>query len=248
MPRNGSGVFTPISPDNPVVASTLITATKFNNTMTDVATALTNSIAVNGESTVTANIPMNNNKLTGLAAATATGDAIAQNKQMNGLLDISGAAAGQVKFPAAQNASSDVNTLDDYEEGTWTPKIHDATGSDGEGQTYSTQAGFYTKIGDLVTLFGSIRMTSVGTLASLVRIAGFPFTVKNTTNLKGMCIVTYADGLNLTTAGAITGIIDANSTYAQLVVSNSTTGTSTLTPAELSNDGAVQFTIIYKGA
>jgi len=216
--------------------------------MNDIATALTGSIAADGQTTITANIPMNNNKLTGLAAATATGDAIAQNKQMNGLLDISGAAAGQVKFPASQNASSDVNTLDDYEEGTWTPKIHDATGSDGEGQTYSTQAGFYTKIGDLVTLFGSLRMTSVGTLSSLIRIANFPFTVKNTANLKGMCIVTYASGLDLTTAGAITGIVDANATYAQLVVSNSTTGTSTLTPEELSDDGVLQFTIIYKAA
>ena len=27
-------------------------------------------------------------------------------------------------FPATQNASSDVNTLDDYEEGTWTPAFH----------------------------------------------------------------------------------------------------------------------------
>jgi hypothetical protein len=35
-----------------------------------------------------------------------------------GLLDLSGAAAGQIKFPATQNASSDVHTLDDYDEYT----------------------------------------------------------------------------------------------------------------------------------
>ena len=248
MPRNGSGIYTPPAADNPAVASTLIESTKYNNTVNDLATALTGSIAADGQTTITANIPMNNNKLTGLGAATATGDALAQNKQMNGLLDISGASGGQIKFPATQNASSNVNTLDDYEEGTWTPVIHDATGSDGEGQTYSRQAGFYTKVGDLVTLFGAVNMTSVGTLSSLIRIAGFPFTVKNTTNLQGMCIVTYATGLNLTTAGAITGIVEANTTHAQLVVSNSTVVAGGFTPAELSNDGALEFTIIYKAA
>jgi len=43
------------------------------------------------------------------------------------LLDISGASAGQIKFPATQNASADANTLDDYEEGTWTAVLSDGT-------------------------------------------------------------------------------------------------------------------------
>src|SRR5262245_1079228 len=30
---------------------------------------------------------------------------------------------GQLPFPALQNSSADANTLDDYEEGTWTPTI-----------------------------------------------------------------------------------------------------------------------------
>jgi hypothetical protein len=47
-----------------------------NNTTSDIATALTQSIAVDGQSVVTANIPMNSNKLTGLGAATASGDAL----------------------------------------------------------------------------------------------------------------------------------------------------------------------------
>jgi len=32
-------------------------------------------------------------------------------------------AGGQIKFPATQNSSADANTLDDYEEGTWTPTL-----------------------------------------------------------------------------------------------------------------------------
>jgi hypothetical protein len=51
---------------------------------------------------------------------------------------------GQIKFPASQNASSDPNTLDDYEEGTWSPRISDNTTSSGVG------LGHYRKIGNLV--------------------------------------------------------------------------------------------------
>ena len=65
---------------------------------------------------------------------------------MGGLLDTG--STGQVKFPAAQNASSDANTLDDYEEGTWTPVI--TASSVNPTVTYSIQQGFYTKVGDIV--------------------------------------------------------------------------------------------------
>jgi hypothetical protein len=33
------------------------------------------------------------------------------------------ASGAGITFPAAQSASSDANTLDDYEEGTWTPNV-----------------------------------------------------------------------------------------------------------------------------
>lgn len=53
-----------------------------------------------------------------------------------------------VTFPPQQVASSNANTLDDYEEGTYTPTL---LGSSTSGTpTYSTQAGRYTKIGNVV--------------------------------------------------------------------------------------------------
>lgn len=58
------------------------------------------------------------------------------------VLDLSAANAGQIKFPGTQNASADANTQDDYEEGTWTP-----FDNSGEGLTFSTAVGKYTKIG-----------------------------------------------------------------------------------------------------
>ena len=78
-----------------------------------------------------------------------------------------------VQFPATQSASSDANTLDDYEEGTWTPTI---TSTGGGAATYTTQSGRYTKIGRVVTISFYVDF-GVGTLAAgQVILGGFPFT------------------------------------------------------------------------
>jgi hypothetical protein len=57
-----------------------------------------------------------------------------------------------VTFPATQSASSDANTLDDYEEGTWTPGSVVANNM----TSASVTDGRYTKIGKLVTVSASV--------------------------------------------------------------------------------------------
>ena len=80
--------------------------------------------------------------------------------------------SGQIDFPAAQNASAGANTLDDYEEGTWTPKI---SGDSVAGtQTYSTQTGYYTKVGRLLNVAIVVVITAKGgTMAGNVVVDGF---------------------------------------------------------------------------
>lgn len=73
-----------------------------------------------------------------------------------------------ITFPATQSASSDANTLDDYEEGTWTPSL-------GGTATYSEQTGTYTKIGRQVTVRYRIAVSSIGT-GSTTTLTGLPFT------------------------------------------------------------------------
>ena len=76
MARNGSGVYSlPATSASPAVASTLIESAAFNSVTGDIATALTLSLAANGETTVTANLPLAGYKLTGVGAATARTDA-----------------------------------------------------------------------------------------------------------------------------------------------------------------------------
>lgn len=85
--------------------------------------------------------------------------------------------AGQIVFPATQSASANANTLDDYEEGTWTPTFGGSGGQ--SGQVYSIQEGRYIKVGRLVHIYGRLILSTLGTLTSGVEIKGLPFTAHN---------------------------------------------------------------------
>jgi hypothetical protein len=80
-----------------------------------------------------------------------------------------------ITFPATDSASSNANTLDDYEEGIWTPSYTLGGGS----VSGVTSSGSYVKIGKQVTLNFQLTFTTV-TSATLVAITGFPFPVSNT--------------------------------------------------------------------
>ena len=75
-----------------------------------------------------------------------------------------------ITFPATQSASSNANTLDDYEEGTWTP----AVGGD-VTVTYTSRTGTYTKIGNRVVVYFEIRLASISGSGS-ARVTGLPIT------------------------------------------------------------------------
>lgn len=75
MSYNGSGTFQINTSGQPVVATTTIAASVFNAFTADVATGLSTAICKDGQTTITANIPFNDKKITGLAAGTARTDA-----------------------------------------------------------------------------------------------------------------------------------------------------------------------------
>jgi hypothetical protein len=69
MARNGVGIYSLPATYNPVVTNTPITIAWANNTLTDIATAVTNSIASNGETVIAANLPMSGYRHTGVSNA-----------------------------------------------------------------------------------------------------------------------------------------------------------------------------------
>jgi hypothetical protein len=74
MSRNGSGTYT-LPAGNPVVTGTTISSTWSNNTLTDIATALTGSLASDGQTTATGNLKLGSNRITGMADGIASTDA-----------------------------------------------------------------------------------------------------------------------------------------------------------------------------
>jgi hypothetical protein len=141
------------------------------------------------------------------AAVCAIAPTIAGTLTASGLVDLSGASAGQIKFPATQNASADVNTLDDYEEGTWTPTLSDASGN---LYTLSVAVGLYTKIGNIChAVFTATWTSRVGVDNTPLRLNALPFIAAPTLgNIPG---VSFSDMSGLPTATPVIGLVGENS-------------------------------------
>lgn len=146
-----------------------------------------------------------------------------------------------VQFPATQVSSANVNCLDDYEEGIWTPVIIGVT-SAGVG-TYLIQQGVYTKIGNLVTVAGYITW-SAHTGTGETRISGLPFTVNSSQIGSAQAAYLYASDFNAgTSATALMGIPDSGGTTIILrgYINN---GTRVIPPMNTSGD--IRFSLTYR--
>jgi hypothetical protein len=112
--------------------------------------------------------------------------------------------ADGLTFPATKVPSSNPNTLDDYEEGTFTPTIIGTTTA-GVG-TYTTQEGQYTKIGNCVS-FALTLNWSAHTGTGNMRVAGLPFVCD-----KIAAVAVRHSGLTLTAGNVINMRIEAGTT------------------------------------
>jgi len=93
MPRNLSGTYT-LPSGNPVTAGTTITTTWANNTLNDIATALTQSVSKDGQTTWTGDMVAGNNKITGLADGSAADDSATIGQVQGNTFAMLGAASG----------------------------------------------------------------------------------------------------------------------------------------------------------
>lgn len=84
--------------------------------------------------------------------------------------------ASAIKFPATQVASTDLNTLDDYEEGTFTPTLLFGGAAVGMAGSFSAS---YTKIGRIVNFLIMITLTAKGSSSGTATISGFPTGVQS---------------------------------------------------------------------
>lgn len=151
-----------------------------------------------------------------------------------------------VKFPASQSASADANTLDDYEEGTWTPELWDNTlATDPTPPTYTEQSGTYTKIGDLVFFSFQLQVSALGglTAGEQAFIGGLPFTIKSG-GYFGINVALQT-GMSLPNNGIVMGRLNT-ANYIQLFFPDTTDGQSVLLISEFSNTGRIWASGFYR--
>ena len=98
MPRNGSGSYSPPAASFPAVPSTLIESTKFNAVINDIATALTGSIAADGQTTVTANQSMSGYKHVSVANAASATDYAAAGQVVKNAFTYAASSAGSDSY------------------------------------------------------------------------------------------------------------------------------------------------------
>ena len=133
----------------------------------------------------------------------------------------------------AQAPGSTSELLDDYEEGTFTPTYVGSTTSG--DHAYTTQAGFYEKIGRLVNFRIRLTTTAKGTIAGNITIAGLPFTSASTANSYGGAYSVNGAGLSITAGTNVNGYVNLNAATISLQVWSATTGTTSFTDANMTN-------------
>jgi len=101
MSRNGSGTYS-LPTGNPVVTNTTISSTWANTTLSDIANALSGSIAADGQTTATGNLQMGNNKIVNLSNGTNSTDAATYGQ----LTGIAGRLAQLVQSVSTSTAST----------------------------------------------------------------------------------------------------------------------------------------------
>ena len=141
--------------------------------------------------------------------------------------------AGQIAFPASQNASAGANTLDDYEEGTWSPGF--AFGGGSTGMTFSQQTGSYTKLARSVEVNLFPALTAKGSSTGAATITGLPFTATAYGGLALGIAHNFAAGLT----GGIVLYPIASSATVGMEQELSTTGTAGITHAEFGGTASI---------
>lgn len=133
------------------------------------------------------------------------------------------------------------STLSYHDQGNWSPTL--TFGGASVGMTLQ-QVGWWHRIGDMVTAWGRLRVTAVGSSTGNARIGNLPFTSKNiiSPNTLYYPVTFYVE--NISFSGFLEGAVTNNSTSFLLVQNVSGTIT-VLTHTAFSTNDSIYFSVQY---
>ncbi|MDE3021924.1 MAG: hypothetical protein KGI54_08700 [Pseudomonadota bacterium] len=217
MPFNGSGTFNVYTPGNPISNGQTSDATLFNNTISDLASGLSNTLTKDGQTPATANIPMGAHKITGLAAGTTSGDAVrfdeaitTANISTQVVASVTGQTATGTSLIQAASAAAARTTLGSTTVGdalfvtASASAARSTLGVTTDNAEISVTAASTTDIGAAassnILITGNTTITNLGAVAAgtvrIVRFSGTPILTYNATSLilPGSANITVAVG------------------------------------------------------
>jgi hypothetical protein len=157
---------------------------------------------------------------------------------------IIGTSGKGIDFSATANSSGTMTSelLADYEEGTWTP-VFVGTSSNGT-YVYSTQVGRYTKVGNLVTVFGHLVISSITTAATgIMRIGGLPFTTSSV-NVYAAATVGWTEFITIS-SGTLVLAVNTGGVVIDMYRILSGAGVGYINPSDLVVNTRINFTATY---
>lgn len=156
------------------------------------------------------------------------------------------ASGAGISFPATQSQSSDVNTLDDYEEGTWNPQ-YDTTNGNLTGFSYYTGVtkGTYTKIGNIVTVYAQLATTGAAGITGTgnIIVKGLPFALDTTMQNGGISCVALTSDSRFTNNPSF-GQANSGGTTLTLFKTSAMNTANAMTVADMAATNTTNFNIV----
>ena len=146
------------------------------------------------------------------------------------------------------NGTAEANNLDNYVEGSWTPSFTFGGGS----TTYTTQDGYYTRIGNLIYCTFKLEINTLSTPTGTLTLAGLPIAASNNTGGAGVGGVVSTSINYETNATEVPNSTELsiktnkNTQTANLVFSNDGVAPFTATPAMLNNGSVLEASFFYQ--
>ena len=151
---------------------------------------------------------------------------------------------GNLAFPSAKGidfsavtggtGTATGNVLNDYEEGTFVPTVRGSTVA-GTG-VYTSQVGFYTKVGRLVTISVNLSWTAVTSGTGNLQFSGLPFIASNTSGAYNGISIGYVNNIATTAGTVLYGLVEFGTTLITMTQTPTGGGIYTLVPLDTAGD------------